>query len=149
MPSSSPSEQLPALTSAKPKTLAPAGDTWRALIDRLSERMARPKAPPRRRLQDTLNAAELLLSDSGDAEGLRIASALAEVVRKLDDAQLLEFFVCLANKFGPDEAALRSSARTRRRSGPPPRPMRTTPARRTPRSCARPPSRAARSCCAG
>jgi malonyl-CoA decarboxylase len=106
MPSSSPSEPAPSLPADPQAAAKP--DAWRGLIERL---MVKPRPSSRRRLQQSLNAAELLLSDSGDAEGSRIAGALADVLRQLDDAQLLEFFVCLANKFGPDEGPLRVAAR--------------------------------------
>jgi malonyl-CoA decarboxylase len=116
MPSNSRSDPLPAQASLVPSVEPPVppdasrGESWRQLIERLSDRIAKPRVSARRRLQDSVHTAELLLSESGDAEGQRVAAALAEVLRSLQDAELLQFFLCLANKFGPDDEQLKAAA---------------------------------------
>jgi malonyl-CoA decarboxylase len=111
MPSSSRSDEGPITdpAAAKPEAAART-ESWRTLIDRLAERVAKPRVPARKRLQDSVQAAELLLAGGSDAEGVRIAGALAEVLRKLDDAELAQFFTCLVDKFGPEEAPLKAAA---------------------------------------
>lgn len=101
-PSKAPSE------AAKPLAR---GETWRGLVERLSERMSKRKAASRRLLAQLVPAAERLLSESGDTEGQRLAGELAEGLGGLDDAELREFFIVLANRFGPDEAGLKAAAR--------------------------------------
>lgn len=64
----------------------------------------------RRRLETSLAAAERLMSDSGDAEGFRMASQLAEILRGLNETELLQFLLHLADRYGPDEEALKAVA---------------------------------------
>jgi malonyl-CoA decarboxylase len=109
MPSSSRSDP-PSAPDAEAASSAK-GESWRTLIDRLADRMPKPKGPVRRRVQDSVQAAELLLSESGDAEGQRVAQALAEVLRRLEDADLLPFFQCLSDRFGPEAEPLKAAAR--------------------------------------
>lgn len=88
------------------------GGSWRALIDRVSERIgtARSRLPGRGRPGDPVAMAGLLLSNSGEAERLRISAELADLLRQVDDAELLQFFLYLASQLGPDEAPLKLAA---------------------------------------
>jgi malonyl-CoA decarboxylase len=86
-------------------------NSWRGLFDQLTDwigsRTARLIPPDR--LQAAMQTAELLLSRSGDAEGVRIAGVLADLLRQLDDAELVQFFLHLVSKFGADENILKAA----------------------------------------
>jgi malonyl-CoA decarboxylase len=86
-----------------------AGPLWQRLFAGLPQRLGRQPAPVG--AEAALSLAERLVVESGEAQAVRLADDLAEAIRRLDEPQLLEFFLELIGRFGADEAALRAAAR--------------------------------------
>lgn len=86
-----------------------AGPLWQRLFAGLPQRLGRHQMAGG--ADAALVLAERLVVESGEAQAVRLADDLAEAVRRLDEPQMLEFFVALVERFGADQAALRTAAR--------------------------------------
>ena len=85
------------------------GTIWSRLLAGLPQRIRKQSGSSL--LQSALNLAEQLVVESGEAQAVRLAENLADLLRQLDDAQLLGFFAGLVERFGADEVALLAAAR--------------------------------------
>lgn len=85
------------------------GLTWQRLLSELPHRIAKPLSATQ--LRSAIDLAGMLISESSEAQAVRIAEELAELLGRLEEKQFPGLFSSLSSQFGHDEEALGRAAR--------------------------------------